>query len=249
MALPRFYHPQLLEGRVLLSPAESTHARQSRRLRTGDPVTLFDGAGRQAYGVVVESPAARPLAVQIDRLETIPPDRPRIILATALPKGPRQDVLFEKCTELGVDVILPVLFERSIVKPHEAKAEKWRRTCLEAAKQCGRAWLPTIENPTTVDRMIAERPGVDATFYGDTDGGTRHLTELLVQHHPTQSTLIAIGPEGGFTDVEITAMREAGILPAALGPHVLRIETAAFAAVTLAAAWRQSVRKESNHLS
>jgi 16S rRNA (uracil1498-N3)-methyltransferase len=177
--------------------------------------------------------------VAVEHVQNAPDEKPRIILASALPKGPRQDFLIEKCTELGVNTIRPVIYHRSVVKPESSRTDKWRRTMLEAAKQCGRAWLPEIDAPVTFRQMIAEFRQTQTAYYAHHSDQAPGLTAQLDHDRPNESVLIAVGPEGGFTDDELAATQQEQMSPVTLGPNILRIETAAMAAVALTAAWRQ----------
>lgn len=243
MAVPRFFHPRFSEGSVSLSTEESAHARLSRRLRTRDEVELFDGAGCRARAVIVSVPRAGSVCVEVTQVSEVARSDPRLILATALPKGARQDLLIEKCTEVGVDVVRPVLFQRAVVRPADAKQSKWRRTAIEAAKQCGRSWLPTFEPPVSFSEWMTNRDSDEMTYVAHRmPPGEVVANSLLtqLQHDtPAKAVCVVIGPEGGFTDSEIEAMQTAGIKAVSLGPNVLRIETAAIVATAMIRAWAE----------
>ena len=227
MSTPRFYHPDLTAGRLLLSPEESAHARKSRRLRPGDPVILFDGQGRQAAGRILT--AARAVEVDLDPPQIRPWPGPRLTIAAALPKSPRQDVLIEKCTELGVWAVWGVEFERGVVKPSAARRDKWNRTAIQAAKQSARTWLPKLELPVPFDEFITRIPNFDRCFIGDPAADPLSPADFAA----ADSLLAVIGPEGGFTDAESSALHAAGGRPVAWGRFILRIETAAIAAAAI----------------
>ncbi|GMU24118.1 MAG: ribosomal RNA small subunit methyltransferase E [Phycisphaerae bacterium] len=159
----RFYLETIQQGRVTLPGAETAHALRVLRLSVGDPVVTFDGRGTEASGRIV---AAGRGGVEID---LAPPTRherhkPALTLAVALPKGPRQDLLIEKCTELGVAAVVPLLTERSVSAASEHKLGRWRRTAMEAAKQSGQCWLPEFAAPEplsiALQRIPASGPAV-----------------------------------------------------------------------------------------
>lgn len=135
---------------------------------------------------------------------------------------------------------IPLITQRRVVEPRETRVAKWRQaTAVESAKQCGRAWLIEIDDPTPLaDVLRAQRDSV--LLVGDSRGDSAH--QALHDAGAAPSVALLIGPEGGFTDPERDAIRAAGAAPIALGPHVLRVETAAAvgAAVVIAALPRLS---------
>ncbi len=228
MAYSRFYTgPQKLEpGLVVLSETESRHAASSRRLAVGDEVVLFDGRGSEARGQI-ESIDRRAVRVEIATVDRRDADAPvGLTLAVAFPKGPRQDVLVEKCTELGVASIWPMRCQRSIAEPSAHRLRKLRRTVIEACKQSQRAWLCELREPVSFAEVIGAVGQFEAAVIADgsTDGSnvggpTSH-----------KSVLVLVGPEGGFTAEELSAARDAGCGTLRLGQTILRTETAAIAA-------------------
>ncbi len=228
MADPRFYTgPQQLEpGLVALSEAESRHAASSRRLSVGDEVVLFDGRGSEARGRI-ESIDRRIVRVEITIVENRDADAPlKLTLAVAFPKGPRQDVLVEKCTELGVAAIWPMRCARSIAEPSPHRLGKLRRTVIEACKQSQRAWLCELSDPVSFAEVVESVGRFDAAVLADgsADGSTGGES---TSH---KSVLVLVGPEGGFTAAELEAARDAGCGAFQLGRTILRTETAAIAA-------------------
>ncbi len=228
MADPRFYTgPQKLEpGLVVLSETESRHAASSRRLAVGDEVVLFDGRGSEARGQI-ESIDRRAVRIEIATVDRRDADaRVGLTLAVAFPKGPRQDVLVEKCTELGVASIWPMRCQRSIAEPSAHRLGKLRRTVIEACKQSQRAWLCELREPVSFAEVIGAVGQFEAAVIADgsadgsdVGGPTSH-----------KSVLVLVGPEGGFTAEELRAARDAGFGAFRLGRTILRTETAAIAA-------------------
>ncbi len=228
MTSQRFYvGPQSLAacGAVTLSPEEARHASAARRLRVGDAVTLFDGAGVEGQGHISASGRGG-VCVAVEHLSHRPPDAAvQVTLATALPKGPRQDLLVEKCTELGVHAIWPMRCARSIVKPSGSRLHKLRRTAIEACKQSQRCWVPEIAEPLEFAEVLDRASGFDCSWLAHPEAGRS------APGTAAGSALIAIGPEGGFDDHELQAAAAAGMTTFALGATRLRIETAAIAAL------------------
>ena len=143
-----------------------------------------------------------------------------------MPKGPRQDILVEKCTELGVAAIRPVKCVRSVAEPSDHRLEKLRRTVIEACKQAQRAWLCEIHRQTSLEDVFQLPSDFDAAYIADMQGEPIGM----VEPSPGQKVLMLIGPEGGFTDEELLAAQRADFKPIRLAQTILRTETAAITA-------------------
>lgn len=228
MAIARFYAgPEPLRtGLTELSAAESRHARASRRLKPNDTVTLFDGLGCEAQGNII-AVGGHGVTVQIDELHSRGSDGAlHLELAVSMPKGPRQDILVEKCTELGVAAIRPMNCARSIAEPSDHRLDKLRRTVIEACKQAQRAWLCEIHRPTSFENILQLRSDFDAACIADAQG----QPVGMLTPSPAQKVLMLIGPEGGFTEDELLAAHRADFKPVRLAQTILRTETAAITA-------------------
>ena len=205
----RFHVAELRPGRVALDPGQSRHAARVLRLRPGDTVELFDGCGHRAAGTIVE--AGRRVLLEVAGVETAPAPS-TLIVAAAVPKGRRADVMIEKLSELGVAAFQPVLFERGVRAPQSRR--RFERIAVESAKQCGRAHVMEIRAPAWPQgRIVVADPGAPRRM------------------RPGDGDVAVVGPEGGLTDAE--RARLAGATFASLGPTILRIETAAIAAAAV----------------
>jgi 16S rRNA (uracil1498-N3)-methyltransferase len=204
-----------------LADTDRHHLERVLRVRTGDPVVVSDGAGAWRFGTLGAAGVVDPTdeVQRADRVE------PAITVAFALTKGERPELAVQKLTEVGADRIVPFTAARSVVRWDAGRVaghlERLRRVAREAAMQCRRAWLPEVGDLLTFDAASA-LPGA---ALADAGGAPPTLDR------PT----ILVGPEGGWTDAE----RDCGLPAVALGPHVLRAETAAIAAATLLAALRE----------
>ena len=229
MPIPRFYAPcagePFLPGTVCeLSTDEARHARTVLRLRDGDAVELFDGAARLARGRLRTS-GRREASVEIESVESSPPDPLHLTLAAPPPKGKRTLAMVEQCTELGVDAFLPLRCERSVSLGGDPG--KWRQRAVEACKQCGRLTLPEILEPCDL-RGLAGRFGEwERIFVASLAPGAVAAAEALATRPAHGSLLWIVGPEGGLTQEEERLLLEAGATPARIAPHILRIATAA----------------------
>lgn len=255
---PRFFSETPLHlGTILLSPEESTHATRVLRLDKGDRVEVFDGEGSVGSGELEEAKKDC-VTLCIQSIERISRSRPKLTLATAVPKGKRWHVLIEKCTELGVDRIIPIRATWSVATA-EGDPRRLRRWTIEACKQSRNPYLPRIDPPTPLPSILTriheERSSVLPLL---TDPRGEPLLSILPRfenndassHHElpprgvftwTEEILVLIGPEAGWTNEEYTVAQNAGFLPISLGTSILRIETAAIAASSIVLAWRRTV--------
>lgn len=239
MSLPRFYiepagwNPEQprLEG------DEARHCVDVMRLRAGDEIVVFDGRGHEIQGTIAE--ARREQVVVTPRLSgTIPPLATTLTLVQAIPKGKNMDLIVQKATELGVNRIVPVVSQRTVVRlePDEAarKQAKWQRVAIEASKQCGQNWLPEVQPPQPLDQALQRLGSHELKLIAALEMDARPLREVFSSRggdaeaaaRPA-SALICIGPEGDFTPAEANAARALGCQPVSLGPIILRTETAA----------------------
>ncbi len=209
---------------VRLEGAEAHHLSRVLRKTPGDVVELFDGCGKSATAEIF---AIHKKAVDLKVLQTTetPPPQCRISLATAVPKGDRFRWLVEKAVELGVDRLIPLVTERSVVKPGGGKREKMQQAVVEACKQCGRNWLMAIQEPKPWVWFLEEDvQRADKVFLAHPGG------KPLRDAFPApafSSMLLIVGPEGGLTEEEVSQANDAGAIRVSLGTNILRIETAA----------------------
>jgi 16S rRNA (uracil1498-N3)-methyltransferase len=230
----RFYIPPHAwrPDQLALDPAEAHHAVDVLRLLPSDRITLFSGEGEEVTAEIVRIDKKQLELRALSRAKT-PPLGCHITLAQAIPKGKNMDFIVEKATELGATVIQPLLSERTVVQygPEEAgkKGMKWQRVAIEAAKQCGQNWLPTVPMPATTKSFLAAAPKFDLMLIASLQPGARHLKEVLRESSstPPKRVLVLVGPEGDFTPAEVNLAMSSGCQPITLGPIILRTETAA----------------------
>ncbi len=226
MPNPRFLLDNILltPGEYVIGRQESHHAIGVLRLRPGDAVIVFDGAGHRAEAEILDA-SREGVVVRVDEVETEPHMPLRLTIATAIPKGKRWQILVEKYTELGVDAIVPVLSTRSVVKG-EGDIGKWRRWIIEAAKQSRRAHLPEIFEPAKLPDVVATAKRDNAILLmADARGENPFAFRDLLDR--TTAAVVLVGPEGGFTQEEYDECRRHGARGICLSPFTLRIETAA----------------------
>lgn len=245
MTRRRFYAPPSAfapDGAgVVLSEEESRHLRDVLRLRAGDEAQVFDGEGRE-FVCVVSEPGGRKGSARLEvrgRVEAPSPESPLgLTLAVALLKGEKFDLVVQKATELGVARVAPVLTKRADVRPRDAgdsskRVERWRRLALEAAKQSGRARVPTVAEPRDFEAVVKDEAGADSPRVMFAERGGVGLHELPRGAAPPSAATALVGPEGGWEDEEIELARARGWSVVTLGGRTLRAETAAVAVCAL----------------
>jgi len=203
------------------------------RLGPGSRVRVFTGAGDEFLAEVEEADASAARVRILEELQSAARTRRALTLAFAPAPGNRSDIVIEKATELGVDCLVPLLCERLQGGRAQAaahRAERWRRKAADAARQSQRTVVPPLSAPVPFD-----------SFVQAADAGLR-IIAAGPDHPPLYSALsgaplpggpvaLMVGPAGGFTQRELALAAGAGFLPVSLGPHVLRVETAAICLV------------------
>ena len=224
--MPRAYlPPSSWTETPFLEGDEAKHLSQVLRIQPGAAVTVFDGLGNHAQARVLSVSKQR-VDLMLELAESVPTSLPDITLAQAIPKGKNMDWIVQKAVELGVSRIQPLVTRHTIVSPGGDKAEKWRRTALEACKQCGQFTIPIIEDPLPFTEWLANRPSADLEVIASLADNPRNFRETLKSHPDLESITLAIGPEGDFSPEEMAAALTAGFVPVTLGDLVLRVETA-----------------------
>jgi len=228
--------------RVILEGNAASHVTRVLRLRVGEALTLFNGAGGE-YAASIEAARGGRLTVAVGEPRAVERESPlTLTLAQGVSRGERMDLVVQKATELGVSAIVPLFTERSVVRLGAQQAERklnhWRAIAIAACEQSGRNRLPNVAPPVSLADLL--RSGADRE--GASGSGVHNMRLLLspgatsridALPRPATSVTVLIGPEGGLTNAEQEAAVAAGFLPVRLGPRVLRTETAAIAALAL----------------
>jgi 16S rRNA (uracil1498-N3)-methyltransferase len=241
MRARRFKVADLSDALIRVEGDEAVHALRVLRLKTGDPVSLFDGAGREVSGVIRNTSRSCFEVEVLERSETAETSGPRLMIAVAAPKGDRADWLVEKCAELGTSIIVFMDCTRGEVLPGEGKIERWRRKAVQAAKQARLATTMAVEKPRGLSEILGDLLPGTRIWCADPEQANPTFAAALRSQTPAQPPppcdLVLVGPEGGFTPEEIAAIRQAGGRTVRLCRPILRVETAAVAATCLWAAW------------
>jgi len=235
MAVPRLYVPSMLVGteRVVLPKDEAHHVTRVLRLPPGGAVRVFDGRGREWSGRLESGPKRGECSVIVeDEVRPVPESDAMVTLAIGVLKGDQMDAVVRDATALGVAAIAPMETAHVTVPPRAWKSgaavERWQRVAVAAAKQCGRAVVPTVRPVATLADVL--------TAHADTIWlcAEPNLGEGLTMKEERRgsSALVLVGPEGGWAEHEVTLALRAGAGFVNLGPRTLRAELAPIVALS-----------------
>ncbi|HEX3397105.1 MAG TPA: 16S rRNA (uracil(1498)-N(3))-methyltransferase [Steroidobacteraceae bacterium] len=239
-----FVEGALNPGSVVALPRDTgTHLAKVLRARSGDEIVLFNGDGRE-FTAAIEAVHGSRVSASVGAARSIDRESPfQLTLVQCVPRGDRMDFIVQKATELGVVRIVPVLSQRSVVRLDETQAASkqahWRAVAVSACEQCGRNRLPTVEPPQPLLHYLgamASRADTDRmrlVLEPERARQTAREARPADGDVPATGAQIAIGPEGGFTADELDAFDLSSFSRVALGPRVLRTETAAIAAIAV----------------
>ena len=231
-----FVEPSAIESGMVRFTRDQAHQMAAvLRLSAGSQVTALDNSGWQ-YGVKLTRVGGGEAVGSITARSLVSTEpRTKITLYAGLIRGPKLELVLQKCTELGVVAFVPVISHRCVVGQGDdlspSKIDRWQRILVEAAEQSGRGKLPTLHPAVPFDHALAAQRGTSLLLWeGEREmplrdalqGGTRGAF----------SVNLFVGPEGGFTNEEVERARAAGVTPVTMGSRVLRAETASIAAVS-----------------
>ena len=226
MTSPHFFADDVAADHIKLAGEEARHAVRVLRIRPGEEITVSDGRGSVAVATVVE--AGSELIAEVKEHRSDPRPIPRVHVLQAIPKAGKLELVVQKLTELGIDVVRPFPADRSVSRWSERKASDQirRLTAIarEASKQARRSWLPEILPPLPLSRVELASP----SFVLHEESTARLGTKLPPD--PPETITLVIGPEGGLTPDEVSMLVGMGGQAVSLGPLVLRTETASLVA-------------------
>lgn len=222
------------EGKIRIIGDDVNHIRNVLRMKSGEQILLCTGQEGDPVEYLCEideirsdEVTARILDLQKNARE-LPSD---LYLFQALPKGDRFENVIQKCVELGVHEIIPVITARTIVKLDEKRAarktERWNAISLAAAKQSKRAFVPEVTKPLNWAQALKSAAGLDKILVPyENAQGIAHTRQVIGEVCPGESVGIFIGPEGGFEEKEIEQLLALGAESITLGHRILRTDTA-----------------------
>jgi 16S rRNA (uracil1498-N3)-methyltransferase len=228
-----------------LGPEETRHLRDVLRLHMGDEIYVFDGAGHE-FHCAVDTIAKDSAALRV--ISEVAPTRPEsplnLTLGIALLKGEKFELVIQKATELGLKRIVPLQTERADMRLRDnedarKKLARWQRIALEAAKQTGRAFVPDVSAPLTLNSLLMLKDegrefssDVARLMFAERAGDSFGEATKSFAERPNEIFAL-VGPEGGWADEEIELARAKGWKIVTLGGRTLRAETAAIVVMSL----------------
>jgi 16S rRNA (uracil1498-N3)-methyltransferase len=233
MRIPRIYHPDIIKvaTTIILSDAAAKHVNQVLRLETGAQLTLFNGKGGEFSATIMQI-NKRSVEVLIGEYSPREVESPlQIHLAQAISRGEKMDFTIQKAVELGVTQITPLLTERCAIKLTPDRWEKkhahWQAVIISACEQSGRNSIPVIHPPIEISKWLGkDQSGLKCVLH---PGASHSLSSLP----KTNEVTLLVGSEGGLSENELNSASSQQFLPIAIGPRILRTETAALAVISV----------------
>ncbi len=223
-----------------ITGSEHHHLRNVLRTKPGEIVRIIDGKGNVYTGQILKthdtrvSSEARILSREFHAVLS-----PKLTLFQGLPKSDKMELILQKTTELGVTRIVPLHSERALQTPSQNRYERWHRVLISATKQSERAWLPELctaqEFNATLTHLDKFSLCLLLSPHRDKESHVQHIQRVLRERPRPTSVALFVGPEGGFTNQEVTSAVESGGTLVTFGRNILRTETAAIVAVAVAA--------------
>jgi 16S rRNA (uracil1498-N3)-methyltransferase len=226
--------PLTAGSRITVEGAAANHIARVLRLRAGDALTVFNGAGAE-FAATIEELHRDTAIVRVETERPMSRESPlSLTLAQGISRGERMDWILQKATELGATRIVPLFTERSVVRLDARQAERklqhWRGIAVAACEQSGRNTVPEIASPAEIlefVRTAGQSPGARLLLSPTAD------VSIGTVSPGTTAVTVLIGPEGGLTDDERDFALRSGFAPVRMGPRILRTETAAVAALSI----------------
>ena len=231
----RFFIPQPFAEEMQIIGADAHHISNVLRMRVGQHIQIVSSDRVTALMEIKALTTDAAFVRLVKRIEQVNEPSVRIILAQGLAKGEKMDFIIQKAVEVGVNTIVPVAMEHSVVKLDKNKAEKkverWQKIAEEAAKQSKRDIVPEVTSVMDLDEALHSFAGSAKlmAYEGETKAG---LKKVLSAIHNREEILLIIGPEGGIAEKELKAAELAGAQTFSLGNRILRTETAGLVSAT-----------------
>lgn len=228
---------QIEDNRIRIVGEDYQHLKKVLRAVKGDIITVCcEGCDYTAEIDEIGNDCIGSIITAADRNKTEPPLK--VTLFQGLPKADKMEFIVQKCIELGVTEIVPVITERSISKINtdkdaNAKVSRWQKIALEAAKQCNRGIVPSVGMPVRFSDAVNIAANKDLSIIPYEKESTAGFKDIASVCSNITTASIFIGPEGGFTEQEIEKAEDRGVRKITLGPRILRTETAGMVALSL----------------
>jgi 16S rRNA (uracil1498-N3)-methyltransferase len=242
--MPRIFLPliRIVDNRIAITGEKARYLTSVVRCRKGDDLIVF-GGGADCFRTTISEISRQEIIAEVKEKFICDLESPvRIILAQALLKGEKMDMVIQKTTELGVTEIMPVITSRSQLR-ETRKLSRWKKIAEEASRQSGRNVIPVVHEPVEFVSIFFDQASLfkaglilyeeNGMRLSKAEQALKHLLNGTATPFTDRGLLVVIGPEGGFTEDEIALAREKGLIVVSLGQRILRAETAAISAVTL----------------
>ncbi|NMB73128.1 MAG: 16S rRNA (uracil(1498)-N(3))-methyltransferase [Bacteroidales bacterium] len=221
-----FYYPDLINGPPVLPETEARHGIKVLRLRRGNLIGITDGHGTFVKAEIVDDEVQNCVFRIIEQHTDARPVGPILHIAVSpLQQQERFEWFVEKATELGVNIITPLLCERT-VRPG-VRTDRMQKIIISAMKQSARAWLPMLNEPVPFSEFVSRNLPMQRFIAHCME---ERKEDLFTSLEAGKDTVILIGPEGDFTLSEVQYAMEHLFLPVSMGSARLRTETAGIAA-------------------
>jgi len=228
----RFYIDRIQGEIVSLTDTEQLHhLKDVLRLKVNDGVSISDGEGND-YAGVITGIDKRQVEIKVKQVRSANKTSIKLTVACAIPKGSRMDEVIDYLTQLGVECIIPMRTERTVVKLDSAKTEarlkRWQKIAQSAAQQSQRSRIPVIESVARFEDVILSSQDYDLKLIPNLSGERKPIREVVAETRP-KDVIVLVGPEGDFTAEEVGLALSQGFIAVSLGDTVLRVATAAIA--------------------
>lgn len=235
-----FVSPEAVDtgsGRIYITGGDVNHIKNVLRLEAGERLEISDGACKEYDARIETFEKARIVASIIEAAQNRTEPPIEVTLYQGIPKSDKMDLIVQKCVELGVSRIVPVITGRTVVKfgtgrDAAEKAARWQKISLEASKQCGRGRIPAVTEPVRFEKALEDMRNYELCIIPYEKESARGIAAALTAGK-YRNAAVFIGPEGGFTEDEIGQAEASGAAPVSLGPRILRTETAGLAVLAI----------------
>lgn len=225
----RYYIPagEWEDSSLRLTKDEAKHCVRVMRAREGDKIEIFDGAGLSATCEITSISRDHVLCSILKQNKQLQPPHP-VTLCQSIPKGGNMELIVQKSVELGVSCIQPLITAHTIARSEalEKKQAKWQRIALEACKQCGQNYLPSIQPALRFNDWITQPADYSTALVAALDKKAIHLKKHFETSPAVGNISLLVGPEGDLSPEEYAVAYAAGFSPISFGNIIMRVETA-----------------------
>lgn len=234
--MPRFFvnESEINDHTIKVMGDNFNHITNVLRYKVGDEITISDGNGMDYLCIIKAINKDDIITNIVDIISNDAEPSIQVTLYQALPKADKMELIIQKCIEIGVTKIVPVVTEHTIVNISNKESKKlarWNKIAESAAKQCGRGIIPIVDNVATFKEAIKDSTKLDKVII-PYEREKENSLKSIIKDFKGSNIGIFIGPEGGFSNAEINLAIDNGVQPITLGKRILRTETAGM--VTLA---------------